>query len=945
MEPSKENCSDEFGRGASMGLELKEKELWSALDEDYDTEETVNGEFSCSRIQQGELHLWPVENDQWAGAETRKPEAGLGSELFPSFGEKSWANEENLEVSHEFWESEANDELADSESHPSAQRICEDSFNDERIGHNNYPPSEKQKIVVSGRVKENLTEQSEQTHKEKLHFQQEENMENPDMGNGETEHFTRNIRIEVENLQSPELEKPVEHRPVDSVIHETQKTETFLKNYVKDVLFVEQDDKELDRQIDRLCTSSFTKCAQTNELEPLQYQEESFYSHSNNVLRDQIEATFAPKTEARREPATNLEEHQSCTVDMSNLTTEKNLADSSHLISMYRDNLSTENSRHDVESNHCPAINSKAQDEVFFEKERSDSPSCPSLTISSDPEPCSIHSSNVQCSTPALISMELSECAISPHAEVEKCKSPSSFPNTVHHIEIKTGTNQLCAKEKTSTKEHEEQSDSYDDSNGLDESLEELTNSTTTHNKGITANLGQKVHMSLMEENHTHLESNNVRMDDRNSLTQKVAHSPLSQCSLNSIPELLISEWKDLDEEPLEDFEKLEQLCCISGDEDTLGDLFLGNLELLESLKRTPEQRSSGAGGTKIQDDSAVTEGKTKVELKEEAGGISKRSTTVLENSEQYENISPNFPENQLSLDKRTGQHMPTALSPCHSADSSKRQRSLSKMQTKNGLMMQVCEERLQYSLSENVKTNVLWGSTVSDSVIIHPWGASTTSSPEESAVSRDTEDKESKEETPPSSPSVSVSEPAETQTEELTVLEQPEVTPSLPAANQAMKGGFWEGGEHRGGRRRGASTGGDPEEEDEEEEQEDESPRRVIVVTETDVDKRVGLRSLLKSPKEPVDKDNRDRGRNVSFFDDVTVYLFDQETPTNELSSGSAASSPHGKPPNTDGFGAGSHKAAKSKDHMVKPRSPTGVTSSMSSRFTVSPADDPHLV
>ncbi len=44
-----------------------------------------------------------------------------------------------------------------------------------------------------------------------------------------------------------------------------------------------------------------------------------------------------------------------------------------------------------------------------------------------------------------------------------------------------------------------------------------------------------------------------------------------------------------------------------------------------------------------------------------------------------------------------------------------------------------------------------------------------------------------------------------------------------------------------------------------------------------TDVDKRVGLRSLLKSPKEPVDKENRDRGRNVSFFDDVTVYLFDQ--------------------------------------------------------------------
>ncbi len=74
------------------------------------------------------------------------------------------------------------------------------------------------------------------------------------------------------------------------------------------------------------------------------------------------------------------------------------------------------------------------------------------------------------------------------------------------------------------------------------------------------------------------------------------------------------------------------------------------------------------------------------------------------------------------------------------------------------------------------------------------------------------------------------------------------------------------KGGEHKGGRRRVASTGSDPDE-DEEEEQEDESPRRVIVVTETDVDKRVGLRSLLKSPNEPVDKENRDRGRNVSFL------------------------------------------------------------------------------
>ncbi|XP_053545905.1 serine/threonine-protein kinase LMTK3 [Bombina bombina] len=58
------------------------------------------------------------------------------------------------------------------------------------------------------------------------------------------------------------------------------------------------------------------------------------------------------------------------------------------------------------------------------------------------------------------------------------------------------------------------------------------------------------------------------------------------------------------------------------------------------------------------------------------------------------------------------------------------------------------------------------------------------------------------------------------------------------------------------------------------------------IVVTEMD-DGRY-LRSLLKSPKsaDEVDDDLDRKRKMVSFFDDVTVYLFDQETPTNELSN-----------------------------------------------------------
>ncbi|KAM5132186.1 serine/threonine-protein kinase LMTK3 [Mantella aurantiaca] len=62
------------------------------------------------------------------------------------------------------------------------------------------------------------------------------------------------------------------------------------------------------------------------------------------------------------------------------------------------------------------------------------------------------------------------------------------------------------------------------------------------------------------------------------------------------------------------------------------------------------------------------------------------------------------------------------------------------------------------------------------------------------------------------------------------------------------------------------------------------------IVVSETDDGRN--LRSLLKSPKsaDEVDDDFDRKRKMVSFFDDVTVYLFDQETPTNELSNNNAA-------------------------------------------------------
>ncbi|KAJ8392817.1 hypothetical protein AAFF_G00070210 [Aldrovandia affinis] len=471
-----------------------------------------------------------------------------------------------------------------------------------------------------------------------------------------------------------------------------------------------------------------------------------------------------------------------------------------------------------------------------------------------------------------------------------------------------------------------------------------------------------------------------VGKSDENTLSQKISLPSLSQCSLTSIPELLISEWKDLDEEPLEDFEKLEQLCCISGDEDTLGDLFLGNLELLESLKKTPEQRSRALGERGASKDKSLTrEGERRVDLKGEEEEFpetylpgSDRGDKLLRSSlygqpcssqEMVPHPSPVF---QSSLiDEKHGLEDPILASSCHMSEKNQGQRSLSKMPTKNGLMMQVCEERLQYSLSENVKKNVLWGATVSEAVVLHPWGDPIVEEGDRQRE-KDSQGSDHKEEPQQAVKPAIPDEPFVAPSDPFTLAgQEAEITPPLVVSNQAMKAklarlslslpplalslplspsprvGFWEGGENRerSGRRRGASTGSDPDEE-EEEEQEEEGARRVIVVTETDVDRRVGLRSLLKSPREPTERE-KERGRNVSFFDDVTVYLFDQETPTNELSTGSAPTSPSPAQDESraassiEALGAsGTVESRESDDLSINPRL-SGTNPVTSSRFT----------
>lgn len=419
--------------------------------------------------------------------------------------------------------------------------------------------------------------------------------------------------------------------------------------------------------------------------------------------------------------------------------------------------------------------------------------------------------------------------------------------------------------------------------------------------------------------------------DSQSSNILRKTSLDITQQDVSAIPKLLISEWKDLDEEPLEDFEKLEKLCCISGDEED-EELFLGNLELLESLKKSPDCDESGAENR---------------DTENVCGTSSEESTQATQktNSSQEENENAHL----VSSDgKDQGSHS----------------------KTMNGPMMQVCEEHLQFSLSENVKTNVLWAESVQETADLRTWGEQMADATESNGEVADEpkEQDESQEEALTLCTELNDDQSEENPTETLTVIDQSEVTTTQQTANQAMKAklarlslalpplamtlpptgkGFRDGAiGSRIGRRRGLSPGSD-QDEDEEDEQEDESSRRVIVVTETDTDKRVGLRSLLKSPKEPLDR-HRDIGRNVSFFDDVTIYLFDQETPTNELSvttpTSPAAVTVKSSKLDVRGPNAKSKDSKKKEEYSVKHRSPMGSNAVTSSRFTVSPADDSHL-
>nr|XP_046256120.1 uncharacterized protein lmtk3 [Scatophagus argus] len=895
------------GKDLCEGLDVKTKELWIALEEDEERtgSAVVRGEFDCHRFSQSrDLRLWPDENDQWASPERRCQDTELRSELFSGFGNKAWEVGERLVVGQEFWETEENDELAESEPHPAVLEGCEETWNDETQGlADNLVMKEKWDSEDGG---------------EQQTVQQEENIENL----GEIVSFNPDVKreildIEVENIEIPEKET-LEEGKILSCPERVRDREGL------------PDSTEMEEN------QNFNRWPQNH---PCKIQEE--------------EQTSAERVD--KETSSNLENDFSQTLENKSSNISICNSEGPHMNFAELENVE---SGLDSETEMRPWLAGQYIEErvgmMSTEEDYRDSP---------------LPSNPISCSSDLDVHAEIDQS----YPQVDNFSSVD-FPSPPPSIDLDVQDDKLESLDDSFPSPPPSVIEAEEFISHIN--LEDFTASTetelyisTTHNTdiseppattqsiGISANLNlPSVHITLADD--SNLTPDTEKHDERNDLFQKTSSdSPSSpQVPLNNLPELLISEWKDLDEEPLEDFEKLEQLCCISGDEeDSLGDLFLGNLELLESLKKTPDQKGSNVG------DSNTGEG-SRMDVKEDE--FSDNSDKLAE-SVPYMILDP---RDKLSSqeERNDGQRSPGQTSDV------KDQGSLSKMTTKNGLMMQVCEERLQFSLSENVKTNVLWGSTVKDTVMLRPWGEQITEDSTELVTVKEQKEDESHKEQE-TTPSIQPhTESDETKAEPLTVIEQPEVSTPQPTANQAMKaklarlslalpplaltlpltptgkGGFGDGAiGNRIGRRRGLSSGSDPDDE-EEDEQEDESSRRVIVVTETDVDKRVGLRSLLKSPKESMDRE-KDRGRNVSFFDDVTIYLFDQETPTNELST-SAPTSPAPvsvkstkldlRGPNVKG-----KESKRKEDLSIKPRSPVGANPVTSSRFTVSPANDPHLV
>lgn len=641
LRASRTDCANTVDKDSCEGLDVKTKELWSALEEDEEQTETgvVRGEFDCHRFSQSkDLRLWPDENDQWASPERRCQDIELRSEFFSGFSNKAWEVGERLVVGQEFWETEENDELAGREPHPAILEGCEETWNDETQG-------------LSGKLALKETWDSADAHDQPavqvLDGLQEENIENV----AEIGCFNKDLEseisdIEVENIEIPEqesLEKgerqivsctdTVGEGLLDST--ETEENLNFNRWPQSHPGMIQKEGQTSAEHVDKETVSSLKNC----------------FSHNSESSDITICITEAPH---------------------GNISALENVE-------------SGEDS--EAESRPWPAGQYIEERESIMNEEEDYSGmppppnpiSCPSdLDVQEDIDQSYSQGDNFSSvdfpSPPPSIDLDVQD---------DKLESlDDSFPSPPPSvIETEEFISHINLEDYIASTEREPYISPTHNADVSEPPRQE--SSPATQSKGISANLDlTSVHITPADESNlaSNREKHNNLFQKRSSASpSSPSASPSSssashsspQVPLNNLPELLISEWKDLDEEPLEDFEKLEQLCCISGDEaESLGDLFLGNLELLESLKKTPEQK--GNTGEETTDSSTPEE--SRGDLKEDR---------ISNNSDKLAESAPH-----LILDSQKKRHDGQRSS--SQTPDVKDQGSLFKMTTKNGLMMQV---------------------------------------------------------------------------------------------------------------------------------------------------------------------------------------------------------------------------------------------------------------
>lgn len=652
-EASRMDSANNVDKDSCEGLDVKTKELWSALEEDEERTGSgvVRGEFDCHRFSQSrDLRLWPDENDQWASPERRSQEIDLRSEFFSGFSNKAWEVGERLVVGQEFWETEENDELAGSEPHPAILEGCEETWNDETQGlAGNLAMKEKW----------DSTDGDDQQPVQVVDIQQEENIENLE-GNGS---FNKDLKREISNTEVENIEIPEQETLEQGERQISSCTETV-------------------RDGDRLLDSTETEENQNFNRWP-----------QNHLCNIQNEGQTSAE-HVHKETGSNLENKSSNISICITEAPDVNFAD-----------LENVESGLDSEAEVTPWLAGQYMEERVS-----------IMNVEEDFRDVSLPSNPISCPSDLDVQEEIDQS----YPQVDNFSSVD-FPSPPPSIDLDVQDDKLESLDDSfpspppSVMEAEEfisHINLEDFIAGTEtEPYISPTHNTdvseppaTTQSIGISANLDlPSVHITLDDE--SSLTPIIEKQDEHNNVFQKISSATPSspQVPLNNLPELLISEWKDLDEEPLEDFEKLEQLCCISGDEeDSLGDLFLGNLELLESLKKTPDQKGGSVSDSNTGEEicgSSTPEGRW-MDLKEDgiSDKLAESAPCVILDSQ----LSPQEERND-------GQ-----TSPGQTPDV-KDQGSLSKMTTKNGLMMQVSMlscgllyERSLYYLSEFTDPSLL---------------------------------------------------------------------------------------------------------------------------------------------------------------------------------------------------------------------------------------------